>query len=233
MADETEETTPGEAIELSEDGEPEFDETKSAPADRETAGPLDSTEVTTMRPYVELGALKIVPREGLQLRLEVDERTKRVVAVTLSFADSVLQMQAFAAPRSTGMWHRVRGDLQKQLTSQGAKVQEFAGEFGPELRAQTTVKTEQGTGTRTMRFIGVDGPRWLLRGVIMGRAAVDSEAEAKLIPLFRETVVVRGDNPVPPGELLPLKMPAGTQGAGNQEQGAQPGQAPSTGPSQA
>lgn len=209
-------------------------EEKSAPEDRATAGPLDVAEVTTMRPYVELGAMKIAPREGLQLRLEVDERTKRVVAVTLNYAESILQLQAFAAPKSSGLWHRVRGDLAKQLSSQGAKVQELQGEFGPELRAQSKVSAEQGGGTRTMRFIGVDGPRWLLRGVVMGKAAVDGETDARISALFRETVVVRGENPVPPGELLPLRVPAGAQGVAPQVGGEQPGaQAPSGGPVQA
>ncbi|MFC6234356.1 DUF3710 domain-containing protein, partial [Leucobacter soli] len=73
---------------------------------------------------------------------------------------------------------------------------------------------EQGGGVRVARFVGVDGPRWLLRGVIMGRATVDAEARAKIDEIFRETVVVRGDQPMPPSELLLLTMPAGVPQAG-------------------
>ena len=72
----------------------EVDSSKSAPEDRETAGPFDIVEVPTMRPYVDFGGIKVAPREGLQLRLEVDERAKRVVAVTLDFEGSLLQVQA-------------------------------------------------------------------------------------------------------------------------------------------
>ncbi|MFF8817872.1 DUF3710 domain-containing protein [Leucobacter sp. NPDC015123] len=187
------------------------DTTKSAPADRETAGPFDFSEVPTMRPYVDLGGIKIAPREGLQMRLEVDERAKRVVAVSLEYADSLLQVQAFSAPKTSGMWNQIRRDLTSQLTAQGAKVTEEEGALGAELVTATPVPADQGGGTREARFIGVDGPRWVLRGILMGKAAVDTEARASVVELFREIVVVRGDLPMPPGDLLPLKVPAGVQ----------------------
>lgn len=187
------------------------DTTKSAPADRETHGPFDFTEVPTMRPYVDLGGIKIAPREGLQMRLEVDERAKRVVAVSLEYAESLLQVQAFSAPKTSGMWNQIRHDLTAQLTAQGAEVVEEDGALGAELLTATAVPAEQGGGTRAARFIGVDGPRWILRGILMGKAAVDADARASVIELFREIVVVRGDLPMPPGDLLPLKVPAGVQ----------------------
>jgi len=61
--------------------------------------------------------------------------------------------------------------------------------------------------TRRARFIGVDGPRWFLRGVIAGDAAHDPEAADKIEELFRSIVVVRGTTPMPPRELIPLSMP--------------------------
>ena len=195
------------------DAGPEVDESKSAPADRAEAGPFDASEVPAMRPYVDLGGIKVAPREGLQLRLEVDERANRVVAVSLEYSESLLQVQAFAAPKTTGLWHGVRGELAAQLETQGASTSEEQGALGTELLAQTPVPAEQGGGTRPVRFIAVDGPRWLLRGVIMGKAASDSEALANVVDLFREIVVVRGDQPMPPSELLPLKVPAGVQAA--------------------
>ena len=71
---------------------------KSAPEDRAEAGPLDESEAP-VRPYIDLGGLRIVPRQGLQMRLEVEEATKRVVAVTLEHEGSTVQLQPFAAPR--------------------------------------------------------------------------------------------------------------------------------------
>ena len=187
----------------------EVDSSKSAPEDRETAGPFDIVEVPTMRPYVDFGGIKVAPREGLQLRLEVDERAKRVVAVTLDFEGSLLQVQGFSAPKTTGLWHQVRSEISAQLSSQGARIEEAEGELGPELIAVSSVPAEQGGGTRTVRFVAVDGPRWMLRGVIMGAAAEDAQARARVIELFRDMVVVRGDQPMPPSELLQLQVPAG------------------------
>ena len=187
----------------------EVDSSKSGPEDRETAGPFDIVEVPTMRPYVDFGGIKVAPREGLQLRLEVDERAKRVVAVTLDFEGSLLQVQAFSAPKTTGLWHQVRSEISAQLSSQGARIEEAEGELGPELIAVSSVPAEQGGGTRTVRFVAVDGPRWMLRGVIMGAAAEDAQARARVIELFRDMVVVRGDQPMPPSELLQLQVPAG------------------------
>jgi len=63
-------------------------------------------------------------------------------------------------------------------------------------------------GKRIARFVGVDGPRWFLRGVIGGAAASDPEAAEKVEDLFRSIVVVRGGSPMPPRDLIPLKMPA-------------------------
>lgn len=194
-----------------------IDESKSAPEDRETAGPFDLAEVPTIRPYVDFGGIKVAPREGLQLRLEVDERAKRVVAITLDYEGSLLQVQAFSAPKTTGLWHRVRGEIAQQLGSQGARLSEESGVLGPELVAETAVPAEQGGGTRTVRFIAVDGPRWMLRGVIMGKAAEDAVAREGLIELFRDMVVIRGDQPMPPSELLTLQVPAGV--AQNPSQG--------------
>jgi len=206
----------------SEVGSTQVSDEKSAPSDRSTSGPFDLSEVPGMRPYVDLGGIKIAPREGLQMRLEVDDRTKRVVAVTLEYQGSILQVQAFSAPKSTGLWHQVRHEISQQLSNQGGKTHiDEGGPLGPELEAITALPAEQGGGTRIVRFIGVDGPRWLLRGVIMGKATADAAARAQLNELFREIVVVRGDQPMPPSELLPLQIPAGVnpnQASGDPEQ---------------
>jgi hypothetical protein len=58
------------------------------------------------------------------------------------------------------------------------------------------------------RFLGVDGPRWFLRGTITGPAGAGGEAAAALEDAFREVVVVRGTEPMPVREPLPLALPA-------------------------
>ncbi|UCR89520.1 DUF3710 domain-containing protein [Mycetocola spongiae] len=198
--------------EVEETIEEEFDqEAKSAPADRASAGPYDEEEANPVRPYIDLGGVKILPREGLNLRLEVEESTQRIVAVGLDYAGSTLQVQAFAAPRSAGLWHETREQIRTGIAAQGGEVIEVETELGPELFATlpgTTTKENPG-GARAARFIGVDGPRWFLRGVIAGAGAEQGATAAidAIDDLFRSVVVVRGNTPMPPRDLLALKMP--------------------------
>jgi hypothetical protein len=56
-----------------------------------------------------------------------------------------------------------------------------------------------------------EGPRWLLRGIVYGQAAVEEGIDppvAELLNAFRQVVVRRGDEAMAPGDLLPLNMPA-------------------------
>lgn len=196
------------------DDENEAEQSKSAPADRATAGPLDESEANAVRPYVDLGGVKILPRDGLQLRLEVEEGSQRVVAVGLDYAGSTLQVQPFAAPRSSGLWHEIREQIAEQIARQGGTTTLSVGPFGPELLAEIPATTPGQPGsTRLARFIGVDGPRWFLRGVIAGEGAVDADAAAKIEELFRSVVVVRGSTPMPPRDLIPLAMPKSATGS--------------------
>ena len=181
---------------------------KSAPANRAVDGPFDDSEANPVRPYIDLGGIKILPREGLNLRLEVEEQSKRIVAVGLDYADSSLQVQPFAAPRTGGLWDETRVQLRDQVKAQGGRVEEREGPLGKELLAEVPATAAEGSGLRLARFIGIDGPRWFLRGVIGGAGASDPEAAAKVEDLFRSIVVVRGGAPMPPRDLIPLKMPA-------------------------
>lgn len=176
--------------------------------DRAVHGPLDASEVDGTDGYVDLGALLITPREGLSLRLEVEESTSRVIAVTLDLNGSSLQLQAFAASRSEQLWRDIREQIGLSVGSQGGEIEILDGTFGKEVLAKVPAQGADGSnGFRVARFIGIDGPRWFLRGVLGGSAAVDSEAAADLENLFRGVVVVRGETPLPPRDLLLLRLP--------------------------
>ncbi len=175
---------------------------------RRASGPFDVSEISSRDGYVDLGALLITPSEGLQLRLEVEEATQRVVAVTMDLDGSSLQLQAFAAPKTEGLWDEIREQLGQSVGSQGGQVEEVQGTFGTELVAKLPAGAPDGSqGYRVARFIGVDGPRWFLRGVLGGAAAMEREAAAPLEALFRKIVVIRGDSPMPPRDLLQLRLP--------------------------
>jgi hypothetical protein len=190
---------------------------KSAPADREINGPLDEAEANHVRPYVDLGGVKVLPRPDLGLRLEVEEGSKRVVAVALDYAGSTLQVQPFAAPRNSGLWHEIRAQIVDQIARQGGTTSISDGPLGPEIRAEIPAPPgSEPAVTRIARFIGVDGPRWFLRGVISGQALADPAAAAQVEELFRSIVVVRGNTPMPPRDLIPLQVPASMGGGAPQ-----------------
>ena len=82
--------------------------------------------------------------------------------------------------------------------------------FGAEMLTRLPAVTPDGKrGERIARFVGVDGPRWFLRGVISGAAVLGDEAAAASVEeVFRDVVVDRGDDPRTPRELLPMTLPA-------------------------
>ncbi len=178
-------------------------------------GPFDSADVPTMGPRVDLGAIWLPVMPGVALRMEIEKKTQKVTGVSASLGGSALQVQAFAAPRTWGIWDEVRAELATSVTSQGGTVDDVPGPFGRELMARIPAQLPDGTrGVRPVRFIGVDGPRWFLRGVLTGQAAVDAEAARALESVFANVVVVRDDSPRPPRDLLTLTMPnQGGQGA--------------------
>jgi|GEM_PF-261336 len=181
---------------------------KEAPADRAEKGPFDESEVEAPGEarFIELGGLRIPAREGLGLRLEIEEQSQRLVAVALDYRESTLQVQAFAAPRSEGLWGSIRSQLADQIRRQGGTAKEQEGRLGTVVEAALPV-TAGGPATRRARFVGVDGPRWFLRGVLTGKALVDDDALDGIEELFRSIVVVRGATPLPPRELLTLQIP--------------------------
>lgn len=192
-----------------------------AQADR-SSGPYDVSEIDPDDDTrLDLGALRIAGAPGMELRLEVDEEQQQVVGATAVLGESAVQLQAFAAPRTAGVWDDIREEIAASIVAQGGTAEQKHGELGRELLARMP---QAGPDGRTVyapaRFVGVDGPRWFLRAVLSGRAAVEPQAAEPLMQVVRNIVVVRGDSAMPPRELLPLHLPeqaAETQS--EQEQG--------------
>jgi hypothetical protein len=170
-------------------------------------GPWDSDEVEdASEGRVDLGGLLVPGVEGMELRVEVAGDS--IVAATLVLGSSAIQLQAFAAPKSEGIWGEVREEIASGITAQGGTVQEEEGPLGWGLWAQVPVALPDGArGEQVVRFVGCDGPRWFLRGVISGQAAVQPEMAGVLEQVFRETVVVRGETPMAPRDPIVLKLP--------------------------
>jgi hypothetical protein len=175
-------------------------------------GPFDSEQRQDVRPYVDFGSIRIEPKPDLQISVEVEDQTSRVVAVTLDYQNSKLQLMAFAAPKTEGIWSDIRAAVAQNIVAQGGEVEEGYGAIGAELVAKLPLVDDQSraAGYRLARFIGFDGPRWCLRGTVGGAAMTDPKAAADINDLFRSIIVHRGDTPLPPGEALPLNVPVGS-----------------------
>jgi hypothetical protein len=195
--------------------------------DDEGAGPLEvgPYDVADEPPGVErldLGSLRIPAIEGVEVRVQADP-DGQVQQVVLVYGESALQLGVFAAPRSEGIWDEVRAEIRKSLYDDGVAAEEIDGEYGVELRAR--VRTPD--GLTDLRFLGVDGPRWMVRGVYQGKAAIDPAAAGALLECLHGLVVDRGKEAKPAREPLPLRLPREVAEQANQarEQDAQPADA--------
>ena len=200
------------------DEEPAFEESpvRDSPATSEegyegfdrSSGPWDEEEKNTEKGYIDFGAVRVKITDGLNMRLDVEQSTQQLVAVTLTHGNGVLQLQAFAAPKSVGLWDDIRREIARSVRRQGGTVEIVESPLGRQLISRLPATTADGRpGFRIARFVGVDGPRWFLRGVFSGDAAVNAESAAKMEEIFRSVVVVRGEEPMAPRDLIALKMP--------------------------
>jgi hypothetical protein len=180
----------------------EDEETAEGAPDEPGWGPWDATDDVPETERLDFGSLQIPVAEGFEIQLNIAEDQGPLIVVVRG--DSSLQLQAFAASKSGGLWNDVRQEIATAVDQAGGSSQEADGPFGTELRAQ--VPAEPG-GLQPIRFIGVDGPRWFLRGVITGPAARHPAAATPFEELFAGVVVVRGDHPVPPRDLLEIQLP--------------------------
>jgi len=174
----------------------------------QTLGPFDAADVTELGTRVDLGAIWLPVRQGMQLRMEIDKSSGKITGVSTTLGSSGLQVQVFAAPRTWGIWDEIREEIAAGIREQGGTVDDVPGSFGRELIAKVPAVGAGGQQTqRPARFIGVDGPRWFLRGVFSGKAAIDTEAARELEAVFADIVVKRDDTARPPRDLLALTVP--------------------------
>lgn len=147
---------------------------------------------------LDLGSLLLPVPDGAQLQVEVD-RSGPIRAVHLLTGSGQLTVTAFAAPKTGGLWNDVADELVGQLRGDGARVDELDGEWGREVAAVT--------GQAVLRFLAVDGPRWMLRGVAAGSGGPAQPPVEQLRSVIRHTVVLRGSAPMPVRSPLPLRLP--------------------------
>lgn len=167
------------------------------------AGPYDVEDAPRDGvPRLDLGALRVPVTPGsseLKVKMNPDGTASEVYLIIPELC--VITVSVFAAPRSNELWREEWcGDLAKDMRDKGADVRSMAGSWGQELVVNFPGEV--------LRFLGVDGPRWMLRAVASSPAERVDNAAAALYELVRGTVVVRGTIPMPVGMPLPLQLPA-------------------------
>ena len=176
---------------------------------RAEGGPWDAEEAFHALERVDLGSLQVPIGPEHEIPLVMAEQ--HGAWVPIRYRESEVQIQAFAAARRGALWDDVRAEIAAEVTSAGGRSQETEGSFGIELMAQVPAEPGQGAGEpggmRLVRFVGVDGPRWFVRGLFSGPAADGGDQADLLEEVLRDVVVVRGEHPVPPREILELRLP--------------------------
>lgn len=185
-------------------------------------GPWDISEVDGVGSRFDLGAIAVAPMPHVELRVEFDEPSQKFTGVTLALPESTLQIQAFAAPRSEGVWGEIREEIAGNLSAAGAQVEQVAGPFGTELLTRMPASAPDGRTVFTpLCFVGVDGPRWFVRAVLAGTACTDPAAREPFEQTLRDLVVRRGDSPMAPREVLELTLPQQASDADGEASGAE------------
>ncbi|WP_063040173.1 DUF3710 domain-containing protein [Nocardia grenadensis] len=150
---------------------------------------------------LDLGSVILPVPPGGQLQVEMTPQGTPQ-AVHLATEHGRITVAAYAAPKSKGQWRTVAADLAESLRKDGARVSVEKGPWGRELVAVT-----EGAD---LRFIGVDGSRWMIRLVAAGPSG-STAAGGPLVVAARtvlsETIIRRGTDALPVREPLPVVLP--------------------------
>ena len=120
--------------------EPDIDVAALDARDWRADGPYDIEEVDLEAdteddpPRIDLGSMVLTGFPGAELRLQVAEETQQIVSAMLVNGDSALELGAYAAPRSGGLWTELRDEIIESATEAGGSAALVEGPFGVELR---------------------------------------------------------------------------------------------------
>jgi hypothetical protein len=174
-------------------------------------GPWDSSERSPGddQTYVDLGPLIVRVYDGVKVQLPTDGNGDDIGSVVLVTDSAALELRAFAATRSGGLWDEVRDDLILEVERLDGECEQVDGPFGPELRVKVPVDLPDGEkGFQPSRIVGIEGPRWLLRATFLGDAGLNPSDDGLLMQTLRDVIVARGPEPRIPREALLLTLPA-------------------------
>jgi len=172
-----------------------------AAADSDLEGPFDIEDFDkpddALMARLDLGSVLIPMAPGGQVQVELNQGGVPS-AIWMVTANGRFTIAAYAAPKTPGLWNEVAAELADALREDNASVVVQNGPWGREV---------VGTGAGVVRFIGVDGYRWMLRCVVNGTAQSMDALVAEARQAVADTVVRRGDTPMPVRSPLPVELP--------------------------
>ncbi|NGP04273.1 DUF3710 domain-containing protein [Rhodococcus sp. 14C212] len=178
-----------------------------APVDDEAqapeGGPFDIDDIgeDAVGSRLDLGSVLVPLPPGGQIQVEMAPNGQPQ-AVHLVTQHGRITVSAYAAPKSPGQWREVAAELAESLRRDNATVSIESGPWGRELQGSTP--------NADLRFLGVDGYRWMIRCVVAGPAGsvtADSPLVETARAIVAETVVRRGQDPHPVRTPLPVVLP--------------------------
>jgi hypothetical protein len=166
---------------------------------------FDDPEAATVA-RLDLGSVLIPMPEAGQVQVELTDQgvPSSVWVVT---PNGRFTIAAYAAPKSAGLWREVAAELADSLRKDGAKVRIEDGRWGREVVGVGTA-APQGQTPGVVRFIGIDGYRWMIRCVVNGVPETVDALAAEAREALADTVVRRGDTPMPVRTPLTVQLPA-------------------------
>ncbi len=186
--------------------EPEMTETEPT----RDHGPWDITEQPDLDGRIDFGALRIRVPQGYGVQRPTNDTNGTVPVVIVRGPEGALRLRLFAAPKNGGMWDELRGDVVREVTERDGKANELEGPFGTEAYCVLPITDAEGKKLlQPSRVIGVDGPRWTVRGTFLGPVAKEPRNDGDLMGVFTDLVVTRGSEARRAGEVLPLTLPKG------------------------
>lgn len=218
------------------DDRPDDDLVESDAGDDELDGPFDiedfdDPEVAAVA-RLDLGSVLIPMPEAGQVQVELTEGGVPS-AVWVVTPNGRFTVAAYAAPKSSALWREVASELAESLRKDAPEVRIEDGPWGREVVGAAPAGV--------VRFIGIDGYRWMIRCVVNGPQETVDALSDQARQALADTVVRRGDTPLPVRTPLPVQLPepmaaqlaaAAEQAAAQQaaQQQQQPPQPPPTEP---
>jgi len=177
----------------------------AAPTRDDSEGPFDIDDFEDPESATEgrhdLGSVLIPVDETAELAVEVNQQGVPTM-VWMVTPNGRYNVTAYAAPKTGSLWRDVITEVAESLRKEGAQVTFEDGPWGREVVGLMT----KGPEPLVMRFIGVDGYRWMIRGAAVGAPDNASAIADDVRNSLTDTVVRRGDTPLPVRFMLPLQL---------------------------